>query len=89
MSGINVKTHQARATLRCDKCRAEWKSALYFPRKWGDEVRACEPAFSAGWRVFAGARSQRSYCPECKPTVQMILVHGRTPADSQTEAGDQ
>ncbi len=75
MSGIYEKARTAVAQLRCDKCGKLWTSALYSPRKWGDEVNACRPAFALGWRIFAAARGRRTYCPDDEPTVPMLPIY--------------
>lgn len=76
MSGIGVKAVVAKATLYCDKCGRRWESRTYEPRRWGDEVPMIADALALGWRVYAAARGQRTYCADCAPSTPMRLVHG-------------
>ncbi|QDP43628.1 hypothetical protein QDA09_gp91 [Microbacterium phage Tyrumbra] len=76
MSDIYVKPRTASVTLRCDKCGTGWESDLYRPERWGDEVKAAQPAFDAGWTLYVAARGRRVYCPHHRPTVPMRLLHG-------------
>lgn len=75
MSGINVYPVTAVAALACDRCDERWTSRPYAPDGWLSEVTASEPAFDAGWRVYVGERSQRTYCAEHGPTVPMRQVY--------------
>ena len=77
MTGINEYAKTATAVLRCDKCGARWESRLYEPQRWGDEVRACAPAFALGWRVYTphGRGGHRTYCPQHDPSVDMLPVY--------------
>lgn len=76
MSGIGVKATVAKATLHCDKCGRRGESRTYEPRRWGDEVPMIADALALGWRIYAAARGQRTYCPNCAPTTPMRLLHG-------------
>lgn len=70
--------------LFCDvrSCDATWASEVYEVGTFGSDTRwrrtseAAAPAFAAGWRVYAGAQAQHTYCPQHGPTVPMRLVHG-------------
>ena len=76
MSGITVWPVTAVAVLCCDRCGGRWQSEPYDAKNGGwrpDEV-AARPAFDQGWRVYVGARTQRTYCPDCGPTAPMRLV---------------
>ena len=84
MGDIYVKPLTAKATLRCDKCGARWESRLYEPIRWGDEVKAAQPAFDAGWTLYLAGRGRRVYCPP--PRAEH--AHAATPRerrDSETE----
>lgn len=76
MGDIYVKPLTAKATLRCDKCGARWESRLYEPIRWGDEVKAAQPAFDAGWTLHLAGRGRRVYCPRHEPSTPMRLLHG-------------
>lgn len=76
MTGIYVKPVTAKAVLACDRCGTRWNSPIYVPHRWRDEVEACAPAFAIGWRIYNGARSQRTYCPSCGPVSKMRLLYG-------------
>lgn len=75
MSSINVHPVTATAVLFCGRCRARWESPIYRVTGWRSHIEAARPAFDAGWRVYAGERTQHTYCPEHGPTVPMRQVH--------------
>ena len=76
MSAIYVKPVTARAAMLCCTCCDTWQSPTFIYEGCGPHVRACEPAFLEGWRVFFSGHREYAYCPTCKPTVPMELVHG-------------
>lgn len=77
MSGINESVVTAKYTLRCDVCGVRWESPVVPAAGWGDSrIEVCRPAFDVGWRVYDGACSQRTYCPEHEPKTPMRLIHG-------------
>ena len=76
MSGVNIWPITATAGLCCNRCGETWRSKPYDAENGGrgaEEV-AARPAFDQGWRVYVGARTQRTYCPDCEPTVPMKLI---------------
>lgn len=79
MSGVRQVAVRAISVLICDArdCHARWSSETYAAGFWGSDVEGAAPAWDLGWRVYAGAREQRTYCPEHAPTRTMRLVHGR------------
>ena len=75
MSGIIIRAVTVRAELRCDKCGETWTSGDYTRARYTAAVEPCAPAFADGWRVYAGKRAQRTYCPQHYPTTVMRQVH--------------
>lgn len=75
MSSTNVYTAIARIMLYCDRCDAQWESEPTKVDTWLAEIEATKPAFDTGWRIYVGARSRRTYCPEHGPTVSMRQVY--------------
>ena len=75
MSGINEYAVTATAVLVCGRCQARWESPTYNVTGWQSYVEAARPALDAGWRVFVGARSQHTYCPQHGPSVEMRQVY--------------
>jgi len=81
MSGVYQSAVTARALIQCDArgCRNRWESAIYFTHDGnGGAPARIGPALDLGWRIFAGARSQHTYCPEHGPRTEMRLVRGGT-----------
>lgn len=79
MSGIMERAVTALYYLHCDVCDTRWESDVIPAAGWGDErIDVCRPAFDDGWRVYVGARSQRTYCPDHEPKTPMRLLHGNT-----------
>ena len=79
MSGIYQRVLTARAVLSCDArdCPARWESEPYDATgRYQTERAGANPAFSNGWRVFVGARSQHTYCPDHGPKTPMRLLYG-------------
>lgn len=76
MSGIYEEPLTVRAHVTCGVCGQRWRSLPYVPGHPPAED-ACAGAWAAGWRVYAGKRSQHAYCPDHAPTVPMHLIHGR------------
>lgn len=79
MGGVHTVPVMARALLVCDRCRARWESDIHSNvGAWDAAVGWCSYAWQRGWRVFAGARSQRTYCPNCAPSVPMRQIYPRS-----------
>ena len=75
MSAISVNPIIATASMVCNRCHERWESDEFTSSRWGDEVRACQPAFDLGWRVYVGGRSQLAYCPLHEPSRDMRIIH--------------
>ena len=65
----------AYTVLRCDQCHTQWESPTGVVTGYTSVTDMARPAFALGWRVFSGARTQHTYCPEHGPTVPMRLAH--------------
>ena len=79
MSAIHTAPVTARAVMYCRNCSRRWESSLFSPERFGDEEKACAPAFAQGWRVYVSGRGQLAYCPDHEPTKTMRLLMPRTP----------
>lgn len=80
MTGIVKVAVTARARLACDRCGARWESSVKDAQdRWLESVEWCEEAWSLGWRVLRGERSQRTYCPDCGPVRSMPQIYPRPP----------
>lgn len=80
MTDIIKVTTEAYARLVCDArgCEREWLSALHRPKfAWGEQEEWVKPAFAQGWRLYVGARSRFTYCPEHGPKAPMRLIYGQ------------
>lgn len=75
MSGLVEWPVTAVVNLFCNKCSRTWRSEEYRVVAWHSMNRAADPAFDLGWRVFVGARTQHTYCPDHGPSVPMRQVH--------------
>lgn len=79
MSGIYQRALTATAVLWCDvlSCDQKWESEPYSNAEdYRAEIEQVAPALALGWRVFAGQRSQHTYCPDHGPKTPMRLLHG-------------
>ena len=84
MSGLNEWPVVAFVVLHCDArgCEARWESeeydtaSAYYSQRI---VSRAQPAFDFGWRIFAGARTQHTYCPLHGPKSPMKQIHPRAP----------
>ena len=88
MSGLTRWSVTATVVLHCDahRCDARWVSEVYEVRGLVRDEQRATPAFDAGWRVYAGARTQHTYCPQHGPTVPMGQVYPRPPPTDPKEA---
>lgn len=76
MSGISARPLLAVARLTCDRCGEHWESDAHSgPFAFMAQDGWCDAAWRAGWRVFVGKRFQRTYCPDCGPSVPMRQVY--------------
>jgi hypothetical protein len=75
MSGIIEHATRVIYSLRCQVCDARWESPEAAPMGWRNDG-ACGQAFSIGWRVYVGQRTQHTYCPEHGPKAPMRLLYG-------------
>jgi len=82
MSDVERVPLRALARLTCDICGATWHSAPYRNYGYRDQEEQARPALEAGWRVFAGKRARRTYCPSHGPTTPMHLVLGPNGVES-------
>lgn len=81
MSGLQVHAVTATVVLACDRCQARWESDVFKMkgwRAWTDRYDQAHEAWAAGWAIFAGRRTQRTYCPQHRPTVPMFQVWPRS-----------
>ena len=85
MSAIGVFAVTAKAVLYCRNCGKRWESSVFQPERFGDEERACGPAFALGWRVYRAARGQLAYCPTHEPSRPMRQLMPTSPVSGTTE----
>lgn len=77
MSGVFMDAVTAKYRLTCDKpgCENTWSSGVV-PATCESNCRQVRVAFTQGWRMFVGARSQHTYCPDHGPKAPMRLLYG-------------
>lgn len=87
MSGIIRRAITECAALTCNArgCGEKWSSRTYVATHADAAEDACGDAFQTGWRIFAGARQQYTYCPAHGPKADMHLVHGGNLAATLTD----
>jgi hypothetical protein len=80
MSGIQERAITEQAYLVCNAhtCETRYITPTYVVEaRWSQRVEELAPAFEAGWRVYSGARSVYTYCPQHGPKVAMRQIYPR------------
>ena len=73
MSGLTEWPVTAVVVLHCNArdCSERWESEVYDAVEYTGLAAYARLAFDLGWRVFSGARTQHTYCPNHGPSVPM------------------
>ncbi len=82
MSGIEIATVTGYIKLSCDTpgCNGTWHSRvenaqpLYHGQLGYDDDHLMDGAWELGWRVYAGTRNQRTYCPKHHPKTKTPML---------------